>query len=74
MKHHFSAELQPIGIDEKNGIIRGAVACQAGLEAKGHSLKTDGVLLRQLLLSARAKGEKRRGRVHRHGTELPPGW
>jgi hypothetical protein len=58
MKHHFSAELQPIGIDEKNGIIRGAVACQAGLEAKGHSLKTDGVLLRQLLLSARAKGDK----------------
>jgi hypothetical protein len=58
MKHHFSAELQPIGIDEKNGIIRGAVACQAGLEARGHSLKTDGVLLRQLLMSAKAKGDK----------------
>ena len=58
MKHHFSAELQPIGIDEKNGIIRGAVACQSGLEARGHSLVTDRVLLNQLLMSAKAKGDK----------------
>ena len=58
MKHHFSAELQPIGIDEKAGIIRGAVACQAGLEARGHGLITDRVLLNQLLMSAKAKGDK----------------
>lgn len=58
MKHHFSAELQPIGIDEKNGIIRGAVACQSGLEARGHSLQTDRVLLNQLLVSAKGKGDK----------------
>src|SRR5208282_4203715 len=48
----------PIGIDEKNGIIRGAVACQSGLEARGHSLQTDRVLLNQLLVSAKAKGDK----------------
>ena len=59
MKHHFFPQsFSRSAIDEKNGIIRGAVACQAGLEARGHDLKTDRVLLNQLLLSAKAKGDK----------------
>ena len=58
MKLHFESALEPIGIDEKNGVIRGAVACTADVVARGHNLRTDTTLLHQLLESAITKGDK----------------
>jgi hypothetical protein len=69
MKHHFESALAPRGIDIENGIVKGATLCTAGITAKGHSLETDGVLLAQLLASAKSKGVIPVGLDHRSGVK-----
>ena len=65
MKLFFESEFPTRGIDVENGVVKGATICTAGIEAKGHGLKTDDVLLRQLLVSARKKGAVPVGLDHR---------
>jgi len=69
MKLFFESEFPLRGIDVENGVVHGATICTAGIEAKGHGLKTDDVLLRQLLISAREKGAVPVGLDHKSGVK-----
>jgi len=69
MKLCFESEFPVRGIDVDNGVVKGATICTAGIEAKGHGLKTDDVLLRQLLVSARKKGAVPVGLDHKSGVK-----
>jgi len=69
MKLFFESEFPMQGIDVDNGVVHGATICTAGIEAKGHGLKTDDVLLRQLLVSARKKGAVPVGLDHKSGVK-----
>jgi hypothetical protein len=70
MKNYsFESEFPVRGIDPASGIVRGATICTAGIEAKGHGLKTDHVLLRQLLTSAKSKGTIPVGLDHKSGVK-----
>jgi hypothetical protein len=69
MKLFFESEFPTRGIDIENGVVKGATICTAGIEAKGHGLKTDDVLLRQLLVSARKKGAVPVGLDHKSGVK-----
>jgi hypothetical protein len=69
MKLHFESETPARGIDVENGVVHGATICTAGIEAKGHGLRTDGFLLRQLLMSAEKKGTIGVGIDHRSGVK-----
>lgn len=69
MKLFFESEFPVRGIDIEGGKVRGATICTAGIEAKGHGLKTDDVLLRQLLVSARKKGAIPVGLDHKSGVK-----
>jgi hypothetical protein len=69
MKLFFESEFPTRGIDVASGVVRGATICTAGIEAKGHGLKTDDVLLRQLLVSARKKGAVPVGLDHKSGVK-----
>jgi len=67
--HHFESDFPVRGIDVKNGIVHGATICVSGIEAKGHGLKTDQTLLRQLLISAQKKGVIGVGIDHKSGVK-----
>jgi hypothetical protein len=67
MRYQFESDFPVRGIDPENGFIRGATICTAGIEAKGHGLKTDRVLLHQLLASAESKGSIPVGLDHKSG-------